>query len=406
MTSRAEGRAAEAWIYAGRGLRYREHGTRRHGPRPDRYWCLRYKLDGRDITEAVGWWSKGVSKAKCLEILAELRRNQRTGRGPRTLRELRESEKARQAARTAEETALKPKPTVAEFWVNEYRPRLKATARPLTVTTGDKLIKSALSGLADRPLNTLSPTDLENLVVRPLVENSRSPAYIETSLDFVSAMWNLARTRGLVSGPNPKTKVRRPRVDNRRDRFLTASEALKLLAALKKRSTAAHDLALLSLFSGLRIGEGLALTWADIDLEDGVIFVKDPKNKNNRHAYVTAELRAMLTRRGQGRPRTARVFAEGSAGYWAVSGHFRSAVKELGFNRGLTDPRRKVVFHTLRHTFASWLVKKGQPLFTVSRLLGHRNIKHTERYAHLEPETQREATAGLEGILADFFAKE
>ena len=58
-----------------------------------------------------------------------------------------------------------------------------------------------------------------------------------------------------------------------------------------------------------------------------------------------------------------------------------------------------VVFHTLRHTFASWLVQKGQPIYTVSKLLGHRGIKHTERYAHLAPTTQRAAVQGLEGAL-------
>jgi site-specific recombinase XerD len=65
----------------------------------------------------------------------------------------------------------------------------------------------------------------------------------------------------------------------------------------------------------------------------------------------------------------------------------------------VTDRRQKVVFHTLRHTFASWLVQMGRPLYTVSKLLGHRNIRWTERYAHLDPEVQREATLGLEGIL-------
>ena len=394
------------WHYAGRCIRYREHKTRKHSQKPDRYWCLKFRLDGRDMTEAVGWWSEGVSKAKCLEILAEMRRNQRTGRGPRTWRELRESEKAHSVAsqaaeESAKEAALKSSLTLAEFWRKEYRPRLQNTARPSAVAQGDNYVKSVLAELADRPLSGLTTADLENMVVRPLLEKGKSPAYIESILGFVSALWNVAKTKGLVNGQNPKTKVRRPKTDNTRDRFLTAAEAKALLAALKKRSMTAHDLALLSLFSGLRIGEGLALTWADIDLEGGTIFIKDPKNKHNRHAYITAELRAMLARRHKGQSKAAKLFSElgEAAGYRAVSNHFRSAVKELGLNKGLTDSRQMVVFHSLRHTFASWLVKKGQPLFTVSRLLGHRNIKYTERYAHLDPEARKEATTGLEGIL-------
>ena len=76
-----------------------------------------------------------------------------------------------------------------------------------------------------------------------------------------------------------------------------------------------------------------------------------------------------------------------------------AAVNDLGFNDGITDRRQKLVFHSLRHTFASWLVQMGKPLYTVSRLMGHSSIKMTERYAHLAPETQRAAAMELEGIL-------
>jgi len=74
-------------------------------------------------------------------------------------------------------------------------------------------------------------------------------------------------------------------------------------------------------------------------------------------------------------------------------------VKDLGLNDGITDRRQKLVFHSLRHTFASWLVQMGKPLYTVSQLLGHSDLKMTMRYAHLAPDTQRAAAMELEGIL-------
>ncbi|MDE7065142.1 MAG: tyrosine-type recombinase/integrase [Desulfovibrionaceae bacterium] len=58
---------------------------------------------------------------------------------------------------------------------------------------------------------------------------------------------------------------------------------------------------------------------------------------------------------------------------------FRRVVKKCGFNAGISDRRNRVVFHTLRHTFASWLVQNGTPLMVVGDILGHRSITMTQR---------------------------
>ena len=57
--------------------------------------------------------------------------------------------------------------------------------------------------------------------------------------------------------------------------------------------------------------------------------------------------------------------------------------------------------HDLRHTFASWLVMNGVPLFEVSKLLRHSSIQMTERYAHLGPDHLHNAVANL-GFSAHF----
>jgi integrase len=51
----------------------------------------------------------------------------------------------------------------------------------------------------------------------------------------------------------------------------------------------------------------------------------------------------------------------------------------IGFNKNITDRRQRVVFHTLRHTYASWLVMSGVDLW-------HKDVTMTQRYAHLAPE--------------------
>ena len=58
-----------------------------------------------------------------------------------------------------------------------------------------------------------------------------------------------------------------------------------------------------------------------------------------------------------------------------------------------------VRFHSLRHTFASWHVEQGTPLYQVGALLGHRSPQMTQRYSHLSPDAIRKAALTLEGSL-------
>jgi integrase len=392
------------WIPAGKGIRYQEHPTRKHGKKPDRYWCLQYKLRGKTINEAVGWWSAGASQAQCEELLSKLRENWRSGQGPQTLREMRAFNLEKRAADLAAQKLAEDKSrTLGGYWEGEYLPRARLSISASSLKGNTNAMKVWLKPLADRLLSSVTPTDLENLVMRPMQVAGKSPGYVMKALRVFSVVWNQAKAQGLVEGVNPVSKIRIPKADNRRDRFLTRDEAARLLTALRERDQTAHDYALLSLFTGLRAGECRDLTWADIDLEGGRIFVKDTKSKHNRHAFITVELKEMLTRRAQGRSKTDKVFpgVNGAIGHNALWYKFDQTVRELGLNEGVSDRRQKFVFHSLRHTFASWLVQMGTPLYTVSQLLGHSDLKMTMRYAHLAPDTQRAAAMELEGILEE-----
>lgn len=81
-----------------------------------------------------------------------------------------------------------------------------------------------------------------------------------------------------------------------------------------------------------------------------------------------------------------------------VTNSFDKVVDEIGFNEGVEDRRNRIVFHTLRHTFASWLAIQGTPLYTISKLMGHKTILMTQRYSHLSPGAGKEAVNGLEAV--------
>ena len=114
----------------------------------------------------------------------------------------------------------------------------------------------------------------------------------------------------------------------------------------------------------------------------------------------------MLEGRYSGQAKTDFVFPATGGGQrrW-TSDSFTRTVDELKLNEGITDARQKIVFHSLRHTFASWLVKRGNPLYTVGELLGHSTLEMTKRYAHLAPDTLRKAALSLGGALEQKSAK-
>lgn len=396
------------------GVRYREHATRKHGVRSDRCFSIRYKLDGKDKEEVTGWASEKMTAEKAFGLLSELREAIRTGEGPQTLADMKANNEAhavqeRKKAHAAARAAV----TFSEFWEAEYLPQAEATKKPSTMTSGKFLYRKWIEPtLGEVPLQRVTASMVEPIALT-MQKQGKSAASVRYVLAVISQVWGLAASRDLVQGDSPTRRVKKPRADNRRMRFLTQDEARTLLAALAERSTDTHDAALLSLFAGLRAGEVHSLTWADVDMEAATLYIKDPKNKHSRHAYMTTEVRAMLEGRYAGQHKTAFIFpARGGGKRIYVPDTFERTVRDLGLNSTgelnedgkpveISDARQRVVFHTLRHTFASWLAQAGTPIFTLAQLMGHHDMKMTQRYSHLAPDNMQAATLALQGALEE-----
>ncbi|OCC16577.1 Integrase [Dissulfuribacter thermophilus] len=121
--------------------------------------------------------------------------------------------------------------------------------------------------------------------------------------------------------------------------------------------------------------------WADIDLQNEIIHVKDPKSGISRPVYMTPQVKDMLLERLPENVDLSSLIFPGKNGKKKklISKTFFRIVHKLGFNDGITDPRDKVVFHTLRHTFASWLAIKGIPIYTIKELMGHKSLANDRK---------------------------
>lgn len=385
------------------GIRYREHDTRRHGVgnKPDRYYTIFYKLEGKMVEEAVGWASQGMTEKKAAAMLAELQENHRRGTGPRTLKEKRglgaaeRQEQEEQDKQTAIETL-----TLADIFHTKYIPHTQANRRNTRSWKSEESLFRLWIGpiIGDKPLSDIAPFDLEK-IKKTMTKAGRAGRSIVYALAVVRQVFNYALTNDLYTGKNPAGpagKVKRPTTDNKRLRYLSREEAPALLAELATMSRDVHDMALLSIHTGMRAGEVFSLTWADVDLAGGVLLLKDTKSNKNRPAFMTEAVKAMLQGRTKSAPAGLVFPARNGKKIVQASDTFNRAVDKLGLNEGITDRRQKVTFHTLRHTFASWLVESGTDIYTVQELLGHSDLKLTARYAHIGENSLRAAVQRLE----------
>lgn len=389
------------WKTADKGIRYREHETRRHGIRPDRYYTLRYYVDGKRMEEALGWSSEGWTLEKARAELIRLKEAVKLGQEGVTLREKRQ----KAAEERKEQEILNSKKALIEisfssFWEEYYLPYAKQSKSVKSIKTEEGFFKNWIyAEIGQIPIKNLTIKELQ-ILLQKLNEAKKSPRTIEYCFAVISQVWNYASNFQLVSGKNPVKLIRQPKFDNQRIRFLTKNEAKILLETLKKDVPEIHDMAVLSLFGGLRLGEIMALCWADISFENKTITILDPKSKKNRYCFINQQIYSVLQHRFINQNKDELIFAakDGTQKSY-LSKSFARIVNQLGLNENITDARQKIVFHSLRHTFASWLVQNGTPIYTVAELMGHSTLEMTKRYAHLAPDTLQSAASSLDDVL-------
>jgi integrase len=164
-------------------------------------------------------------------------------------------------------------------------------------------------------------------------------------------------------------------LNNKRLRFLAKEECQTLINNCTGYLKA---IVITALNTGMRKEEILSLKWENVDLRHGFVRVERTKNGERRDIPINEDLRIMLNGL-QRRLDIPHVFYDQKTGnrFQDVKRSFKTALRRSG----IIDFH----FHDLRHTFASHLVMAGVDITTVSRLLGHKSLTMTLRYAHLAP---------------------
>lgn len=378
------------------GVRYREHLTRNFNRQKDKYFMIRYKRDGKTVNESLGWLSDGMTTGEAATLRGQIIQNIKKGESPQSVAEMRELKAAAvQVERDQAEAERRDNFTFGEAaglflaWADDN----KKSAKDDRI----RYKKHLEQRFGKIPIRDISPFHLQRLK-SALKKKGLAPATVTQCLQLIRAIFNYTKEWEKHDCDFPKTKKLFPEVSNRREAFLMPEQADELLDAVKKKSIQLWCQCVLGLYAGLRFGEIAGLELQDIDFDGGILHVRDAKG-GTRKAYITDLIKAMFfewwafTDKKPGLLFPARPGKKNKDGgrQVRVSPVFARTVDELKFNDGIDDPRQKIVFHSLRHSFASWLVMGGKSLVVVKELMGHKDIQTTMRYAHLATDVARDA---------------
>jgi integrase len=221
-----------------------------------------------------------------------------------------------------------------------------------------------------RDIDSLEGVDLRN-----------RKATLNTLLGILRIAVQVAWENGETDSERAWRCIRRvPNSEPVRTEFLTRAECRRLLDHCRP------DLRLLvqaALYTGCRAQELVHLRAADVATHVFGIYVAPSKNYRSRYVYLPDEGMAFFLRQREGRDPSDRLFCNVAGRAWA--GNYRHLFKAAVRGAGLSD---RIVFHSLRHTYASQLVQAGTPLPIVAQQLGHATTDTVSRtYGHLAPST-------------------
>lgn len=176
---------------------------------------------------------------------------------------------------------------------------------------------------------------------------------------------------------NPVNDTERLPEDNMRTRYLSEAEYDRLLKAARVSYwKKLHLLIKLAVTTGARRGTLLGLRWKDIDLKEGRAVCPRTKNGEPFVLVLLPDVVAELKRFQTGSNPEDLIFC-GRRGDKPMV--FDKAYQNALANAGIEG----ACFHTLRHSHASWLARRGAPLLAIADSLGHKSLAMTKRYSHL-----------------------
>jgi len=292
-----------------------------------------------------------------------------------------------------------------EWFCNYIRPSSKRK----TCERYSEIIEKRLKvKLGEYELNELTPLILQRYITE-LIESGNMKTgkglaanSVNGIITVIQNSLKLAYALGTIK-EYAADKIRRPKTKEKEVTCFTLSEQKKIeRAALAGKKTKWLGI-VVCLYTGLRIGELLALEWKDVDFQKGMLTVSksrhEGKDENGRYAHIVESPKTVSSRRCIPLPKQIlcelRMLKRKSRSVYVIS-NGESSIPVRSYQRSFERLLKKLDiphkgFHALRHTFATRALECGMDVKMLSELLGHKDPAVTlRRYVHSLMEQKKE----------------
>lgn len=291
-------------------------------------------------------------------------------------------------------------------WLDNY---VRITAKWRTVVRySDITYKHICPKIGDLEICELTAIDLQRYITELIESGNRltgkglSSSAVNSIITVLQSSLTVAYGLGLIQ-ENPATNIKRPKLKEKQVECFGMVEQKQIEQAVLADKRTYMLGVILCLYTGLRIGELLALMWRDVDFVKGTLFVTktcydgndsngnfgrivdEPKTPSSRRLIPLSKQMVLLLKEIKKQSGTEWVISKNSKplSVRTYQRNFASLLKKLRI------PHRG--FHALRHTFATRAIECGMDIKTLSEILGHKNATITlNRYAHSLMEHKRD----------------
>lgn len=357
------------------GILYRDSIT---NGKPDKTYYIRYKNINNQTKELkIGKYSEGIREAYCNQKRNEIITKQRLGEEPPAI-------------------AIKKQKDILKFSVLKdlyFETRNENKGKSSDISSCNKHLTSYFE---NKNLETIQKDDIKAFKKLLKAKTTQkgikvSPKTVNNILTLLSSIINFGIKEEKVK--NDFTKyIEKDKVDNERERYLELHEISELYETIKDNDQL-YLFCKLALTTGARLATLLNISKKDIDFSNQIITLKDFKNNSTYKTFLTDEVIVLIKNWAKELKSSEKIFYINPS---RIQRNMLDIIHSL-FNKDIDKEDRKnlVVLHTLRHTFASHLAINGTPIFTIQKLMNHKDIKMTLRYAKLAPDSGRKAINDL-----------